>query len=540
MIEKLMGRRGEAIATYLTLAIGTEERCYEDIDKQYSKDVEKYYSIYDNSQPKRAKDFDTFPMQSANYLKKSYSIIKDELTKKQSLWLNRVLKKGYKPTLNFMTTLGSRDVFALEEFVKYYADKLGGLEKISGIYLDRCFYVLMYLASESDKQIMQTELRHNIMSNYAALKTRKSIEDMSMVELQYPSEKRRKEEIVNFLNLDGTVPSDVGMLVENIRLIEETAYFETLGNNLELIDEKSRKTFPLTRFMNSLTMVHDVFNVSHDIHLNTKLNDGIIDGVAKLVAIMEKRTGLKENEVWLATIASFYIYSFAKEIDNLRKSGIGTMEYEYLQKSIEEDKARLSKMDEQENELARLKEELAEMKKENASLKTALKTGEKIIDKQGKEIHRLQDSLDKAQTNSKELIFLREYHYETEKALENPDLEDTNISIDSMTKAMSDFKVAIVGGQVNLVKKLKEAMPYAEFFSEREVSRNMTHIRNKDVIFYSSSHNNHSIYDKVMANLERTDAQLIYLSKHGNLNILIPSMYEKMVSHKLIKDTVIQ
>jgi SepF-like predicted cell division protein (DUF552 family) len=140
-----------------------------------------------------------------------------------------------------------------------------------------------------------------------------------------------------------------------------------------------------------------------------------------------------------------------------------------------------------------------------------------------KEQKRLNAELTKAKDNDKELQFLREFYFNSQT--EHKVSED--ISIESIENYLKSIKGVIVGGHTNLTKKLKEKLPKFDFVAEEETSRNLSFMRNKEIVFISSVHDNHGLYEKVVREISNADIVLTYLEKYQNVDLLLRDIYKK-------------
>ena len=134
--------------------------------------------------------------------------------------------------------------------------------------------------------------------------------------------------------------------------------------------------------------------------------------------------------------------------------------------------------------------------------------------------------IQKYQSEREELIALREYAYRSE-------LEPSQITEDSfadMKKALADKNIAIIGGHINWINKLKQLFPQWLFIhSESYKTIDGKMLEGKDKVYFFTDHISHATYGKFITAVRERKIPFGYL---GTLNIeqIVRQVYEDMNS----------
>lgn len=515
----------------LAVALGTEERCREEIDKIYAANENRYFHYYNTTGIGKIKAFDKFSITTSEYIKKCYGIIiSEEFSKEEkgiSLHIQRLIKKGYKPAFNFNM---HKKWNMLEEFLLWYKERVGGVDKMSGIYLDRSFYVLLYLAYKEGKILVPTEMFEVMDDHYHYLLQSPTLEEITTGEEEKTAGYERLIEKTTFKNQKTT---DVSYVFENIRLIEETKLLEeTEGLNSYGEINDMIKTMPLTRIANAVTIIMETFGLSGDLLRESKLSNKQLEEIAKYIYIIKDKNDLTERESDIVFLVSLMIYAIASEYNNLRKDYYEGLKVKIQEKEEEEAIKEAEIKDKHQMEVSILQEKLRAANESISNLKEIQKNNEKTNKQLEVENKRISVEIEKTKENDKELQFLREFYFNSQ--MENQPLpEDENMN--RILDYLNDVRGVIVGGHTNLTKKLKEKLPSFDFVAEEETSRNISFIKNRDIVFISSVHDNHGLFRKVMKEVGNTDVELTYLEKYQNVDLLLRDIYEKTKSKLVLK-----
>lgn len=515
----------------LAVALGTEERCRDEIDKIYAANESKYFHYYNLTGIGKIKAFDKFSITTSEYIKKCYGIILSEEFDKDEkgipLHIQRLIKKGYKPAFNFNM---HKKWDMLEEFLLWYKEKVGGVDKMSGIYLDRSFYVLLYLAYKERKMLVPTEMFGVMDEHYQYLLQNPTLEEITTAEEEQTI---GYEQLIKKTTFKNQKTSDVSYVFENIRLIEENKLLEEAKelNSYSEINDMIKK-MPLTRIANAVTIIMETFGLSGDLLREAKLSDKQLEEIAKYIYIIKGKNDLTERESEIVFLVSLMIYAVASEYNNLRKDYYEGLKVKIQEKEEEEAIKEAEIKDKHRIEMAVLQEKLRVSNESALNLKEVQKNTEKNNKQLEVENKRLNVELEKTKENDKELQFLREFYFNSQ--LDNRPLPEDE-SMDAIVDYLNTVKGVIVGGHTNLTKKLKDKLPNFDFVAEEETSRNISFIKNRDIVFFSSVHDNHGLFRKVMKEVGNSNTELTYLEKYQNVDLLLRDIYEKTKNKLVLK-----
>lgn len=507
----------------LAVALGSEERCQVDIENKYNSNEKEYFYHYNRTGIGETKIFDKFSIATSEYVKKCYGIIlseeKDGRTNGVPLFIQRLIKKAYKPVFTFnMHT----NWVALEEFFPWFGDKNGGVENISGVYLDRSCYVLLYLAYKEKRKLYKSEMFEVINGHFDYLAHEEDLEEIMESKLHLVDGYKGLLDKITFKN---QVSGDVSYVFENIRLIEEQDLIQDGMDPLDLNEIRGRLTkMPLSRITNALVVIIERFGLSGEFLREVKLGNEKLEVIAKYIYMIKNSTDLTEREAEILFLVALVIYGIANEYNELRSVYYEGLKIKMQEKELAEEKRETALEVKYQKEIADLQDELKKANEKIALQNQLNKNKEQSIKQMELEQKRIDDELAKTKENDKELQFLREYYFNSQ---EEQTLSVVDLSMESVIANLKEVKGVIVGGHTNLTKKLKEVLPNFEFVAASETSRNLSFLRNKEIVFISSVHDSHGMYYKVIKEISRSNTALTYLEKYQNVDLLLKDIYEK-------------
>ncbi|MDU9693321.1 hypothetical protein O0Q50_19300 [Priestia aryabhattai] len=505
----------------LAVALGSEERCRKDIDDFYNKNEKLLFEYYRES--KVGKTFDKSTIKTTEYIKKCFAIIHYQEHKKGDkgipLFIESLIKKAYKPVISF--NMHHRWV-KLEQFIDWYKEGKE-LNSLSGLYLDKCCYVLMYIACKKDKLIYTSEMMDEVNIQFHRLIANHSLEEINKAKIESTVGYKDLLEKLTFKN---QISEDVSFIFENIRLLEEDVLLKHHrgARNRREADALYKKML-LTRVISSLTVIMETFGLSSDFLREAKVGNKQLEEITKFIYVIKNQNNLNERETEIAFVMSLLIYAIATEYNSLREGFYEGLKMKVQEQESKEEEKAAAVVEKYQKEIAELQEQLRMANEKNASLELRLKTSEERIAQLEKESERSLMNLNKANENSKEVHFLREYFFDSHS--NQCIVEENSTNIEDIIKSLDSVKGVIVGGHPNLTKKLKKKLPSFEFIAETETSRDISFVSNRDIVFVSSVHDNHGLYRKVMKGVNNTNTALTYLIKNQNTDLLIKDMLEK-------------
>jgi len=505
----------------LAVALGSEERCRNDIEKFYNANEKTLFEYYKESRV--GKTFDKSTIRTTECIKKCFAIILYQEHKKGErgipLFIESLIKKAYKPVISFnMHHRWSK----LEHFINWYKEDKE-LNSLSGLYLDKCCYVLMYIACKKDKLILTSEMLDTVNVQFHRLIANHSLEQINKVKFEFTV---GYEDLLKRVTFKDQVSEDVSFIFENIRLLEENILLkDNRGARNRREAEALFKKMPLTRVISSLTVIMETFGLSSDFLREAKVGNQQLEEMTKFIYIIKNENDLNERETEIVFVVSLLIYAIASEYNSLRDGFYEGLKMKVQEQESKEEEKAAAVEEKYRKEIAELQEQLRMANEEKASLKSRLATSEKEIARLEKKNVRVELELKKAKESDKELLFLREFFFDNQ--IDEPVMEIDDDSVKASINRLKDLKVVVVGGQSNLIKKMKAVLPHFDYVLESEKGRSLSFVKNRDIVFISSVNNNHNLFDKVVDLTKNTNTKLTYLVKNQNLNILIKDIDKK-------------
>lgn len=526
----------------LAVALGTQERCREDIDKKYEENRHLYQKIYEISGITRSKVFDRHSVTTSEYIKKVYSIILDEHYNNRDIFITKLIKKAYKSAYTYYT---HRNDFVLEMFVDHEQRKAGGLEKLSGIYLDYCFYVMFYLSITQKNKLLRSQLWQTVDDQYKEMLADNELEsglelflkdDLKFFRYTTNPDYTGYEEFLDKITYKGVRGNDVTMVFESLRLKEEMEIIDS--GFIPLSREPNLKNMPMTKITNTLYVILRLFGIEPSLVNEITFSDELLVGLVKYLHVLKNAQDLSDREVEVLFLASLMLHALAKEYNSVRKDHYENLKTQLLKKELEDERAKSQAEMELHSELNTLESRLIKVNKRLKDTQEGSKRKDKEIKSLEVELKRTKIDLDKAKSNDKELQFLRKFYFDS-ISTNTKESDIKELSLEDMTEALSSIKGVIVGGHQKLQNKLKEQLPNFSFIATDEVSRNISFIKNKDIIFFYAENNNHSIFRKVMAEVEKSDVILSYLEGVTNIDLIVKDIYDKTTKEGLLMESLV-
>lgn len=520
----------------LAIALGCEERCRAEIDKAYYLDEKKYLAVYDDTGIEFTNVFSKFTLTTSDYIKKVFSIIVAEQIKGSALITTRVIKKGYKAALTFFT---QRNQVSAELYTYYMAEKEGGLEHLSGLQLDRSYMVLDFLGLHNNKPLMETHLLRETRDRFNFLFLNAGIDDIDILELRSKNNKGY-EDLVAMVTHNNHVSDSVSILFEDAKLNEELKVIDSgLFTDKTITDYLASS--PTGRIINISFILLELFGMSGDILGDAKISRERLISLAKYVQTISNENKMPKRESEIVFLMSLVMYALTQEYDNVRGVHYENAKSNLARRELEQERELADLKVSFENERLETNSVIKDLKLSNASLKKALTQNSLEYSKSLKEAElqnkKLQSELDKVKESEKELDFFRKYYFDTVARSEKDFQNSTKSDIDSLKQDLTSLKGVLIGGHVNLQRKLKEELPSFVFITPDDLNKNLTYVRNYDIIYFYSEHNNHSMFRKLMPTVKNSSVVLSFVSDTTNVDLLIKEMHEHATEEGLLLPT---
>lgn len=128
--------------------------------------------------------------------------------------------------------------------------------------------------------------------------------------------------------------------------------------------------------------------------------------------------------------------------------------------------------------------------------------------------------------NKKELNALRTLLYRMEEETDPASVGAEQLQ--TMTEDVQRKRIVFFGGHPNWIQKTKEFFPDARFLEVEDINRKLTFIQNYDIVCVNADYFNHGFYAKLMNEMPKYSAQLVYVKGATNQERLVADIYEQL------------
>lgn len=130
--------------------------------------------------------------------------------------------------------------------------------------------------------------------------------------------------------------------------------------------------------------------------------------------------------------------------------------------------------------------------------------------------------------NKKELYALRSFLYRHETDAESEDTIPEEAQLQHMLETVQRKRIVFFGGHPNWIQKTKDAFPESRFLEVDDINRKLSFIQNYDVVCINADYFNHGFYDKLMNEIAKYSAELVYVRGATNQERLVKEIYEQL------------
>lgn len=512
----------------LAIALGTQSRIREDIEKEYLSKETVYHKELDYLKNTKISLFDKFTLGTAESIKQSFCIVSYNTIRDNEIVINRLLKRGYRDIFNYYNH-NRLTLLSMELFTSKYAQKAGGMEEVSGMYLDYCYYVLLYLMEFRGGRLHDTGFAERITDQLEAtiydelsirLKMLSNLNGMSN-SVKLKVEQSTEELYEKYSSKRVGLGKTVAILLENIRLKDEKILINT-GRPMVNIEKEIDK-MPNNKIINAMHLILGICGIESSFTNEAEVDEDLFRGIMKTLQLSVLTHGTTKREVEVMFICSLFLYTLSTEYNKVRNvhyEGLKTKVADELNSLKEEYDFKFSGM---ELEIEERTNETLELKRELQDKVSANKVKEEEIRKMQAELKRLKKENSKLKESEKELEELKSY-LDTE-FIDVEELE--KVTLETAIEGLKSIKGVFVGGNTNLQNEIKQVLPDFTFVQASEVSKDLSHLKGKDVIFNSKMSNKHGMYYKLNSLVRGSGTKLVRLDTTTNKELLLKEMYSK-------------
>lgn len=459
---------------FIVEVLGNHPKIYKDIDKIY---MDNRYEFY-----KAAKEHELYNHQiiregsllQEEYCKKVLGILLCTDKEEISLKLLDLIKKGFPYSYTYFN---SHCEINLGKFAKAFTRKFGGPVDNNGIGIDHHAIILLFLAMNSDKKLIQDGDYNKFLNLLNMRWEHYNVENETRLSLK----KASNEDLIAIKNLKKSIYKKYG----KIRNFED------------VIDGKFDQ-----KGLEYISFLFDYENLSSiSIFSDIKFTEKDIDEILYLYILSkENQKDIKNATKFLiAYMYVRYLIKAYKQIKNMYfENNKETMfvELEDLEKSLNSTTEKLFLAKKEINDLC---EKLNALEKEN---------------------NRLKIELELEKRNREELNSLREFLF-------NLDKKEVYIEEDVDFDFLKNYKSVLIGGHERWQQRMKELLPNFIFIHPSQKNFDTNILNGVDILFVYVNYLNHSIYYRVMSAIENNHIKVIYLNQQ-NENQLLKRIYQEI------------
>lgn len=508
---------------FLIVALGGNPFLHSFIDEIYNERRWEYYELYRNSDI--AKDM-LIPMhvtQNEEKMKQVAGIVTWCYEHNDFEKVYRLIKKGYKFSYQYVQQHGSRTV-SFDQFELAFMKKRGGVENVTDLSLFYASCVVLYLCNKENKA-------YNFGSyGRMMIQAMKDLEiGIIAYELRFSKEYREehKDEVNSLFSLYG-IPRNMKEMSMGkfLELFIERQMAEIGSRNPFINAEQARSIVfreGISKYIGSISnwiKVHRINEMDLTESVSITKDDVEVIFLDFIIAKQKNSNNLTDNDrdlyivstLYLKTIINVYLKTKKLYLDDSQEQHY--LEVQKKENSIKEKELALNKQEAEFKEKSRLQDDrIAQLEEELKKTQRALQLA--------------QSELEKREDNSKEVASLREYVYE----LNNEAPIQQEISQEELILRIQRRKIAVIGGDQNWIKKMREILPEVKFVEIESINRDLSYVDNLDAVFVYWSIFKHNFYKKFMKQMAQNDTQLYYLSRTTNVDLVLREM-EKMLRTK--------
>ena len=484
------------------IALGNSRPLRKEIDKEYSKNKLEYYEAAKKAEIHKNSIIYTYPSAVTESITKLAGIYFWCMAQNNFASMEKFIKIGFKNVYDYFK---KNDVIDLHKFVPSIFKNLKDVVKYTEQELADLHSVLYWLClgflKPCELGICEDDVRASIDRIYFG-NIGHNREILKIITKKYQQNINNLHSVYGLNLKKSNNRKSLDMLFYDITILEEfnidgitPAILRNYDKLRPLLGKQSisKYTFMFTRIFNLLGIDSCTFEQS-------ELTTEEFNQIFALYFLSKDEYALPDSERDLFLIALIYIKALIKEYQDTRLV--------YLANAREEnylDTLMLKK--EIDEKLRLLRKEGARYNTENDQLKAKVDQLQTEMSRYERELTRMKRDMEQVESNKKELIALREFMFDQS----NEATQDTDIEPDEYAKTLeilNNKACAIIGGHPNWVRKVKEILPNYSYVDVESLNRGLKYLDKKEIVFVNTDYNSHSLYHKVVAQLEKSETKL--------------------------------
>ena len=506
---------------FIIIAIGSHGFLHNDIHNIYNEKKEIYYNLFKNS------SYYNHPyilsLSASNYkgIQEFCGIYLDEKTSNKDTTM-KLIKKGYRYIYNYIKNKPHIDIYDFRDDFLKYTDRNSFSSTISSFsYFSICIYLCSILNKEISCNSFDIELLSNsfgqilLENNYfdfESLTQNKNINNFINTYRDLGIYKKSfKLPLNNFLTNIGRInqknlrnnvlinysDDDINMISRNTDFFKEIlklAHILKL-NDIDILDLQNVTNITHEKLYTLLSLSNSVID---DLDLNEDEFESLLGSYIMINALIEDYKFTKEN---------YLINSYEDallELNNLKST------YQQKIDILQNNEIIEKKL------ISNLQNNLDKITKDYSIL-------EKNLNQKDEEILKLKNEIEILK-NDKSLL---QGHLDNYKNIFNNSTM-FNIDIKYITNYINSNKCIIIGGDKSWQNGLKMYLPDCKFLSVDDLNRKFDFIKASDKVFFNTSINSHSMFNKVKSAVNKSKALFFYCIPSTNIELSLKDIYLKL------------
>lgn len=505
----------------LILSLGSDERMHEKIDAIYAERKEEFYYHYRTSRFYEHPAFDLYLTKQKQRMHKVTGILYEAVETGNFMDVHRIIKEGYNKLYRY---LDKADKPGYERVLKLLTNGRE-MESVDEQEIINTFVVVLFLLQQFGKNMPLTaefimpylgkavQLQQDTLDTMAGIEKRNTFE-LTTFDKEQMRRFRVKEANYSISNiLDWFIEEETKQKLEAMGK-------DYLGNAYEGTRSSVFRDGKHASLIGALSGLYKTQGISENI-LALKLEPYHLERFFFHFDRLFRENNLPDDLYDAVALTALFGFAVNMEYHDTRKN--------YLKPAEEETFAEMTLIrEEMDKKEASWKREKAQLEHALALAREKNKSVAKNNDHLERENKRLKQDLADSKENEKELIALREFAFSLQQEEEPEKSPATVLS----TPQLDACHVVVVGGHENWANKLREERPAFTFIHPDEKTISLSFLnRHNTVVFFNTTYNNHTIYERVMKEMRKNDNRLFYINERGSNTALLLAKMERMMKN---------
>ncbi|MCB8817375.1 hypothetical protein [Desulfosporosinus shakirovi] len=498
-VDPNQGYLADMILINFLIALGSNTNLHGEIDSIYSSNKLEYYDFYRKSRYKNNRLIFSFPTLYTEQIIKVIGIYYWCNERNQYDLVTNFVRLGYKKVLNYVI---NNEVIYLDDFVNKIFDNTHKFNKVTNQEFNSILAVMFFLCFNQDKTCelgsIGNDIRMKFFEDYNFEKGLPGHEEVG------PQHKAKVKELHDVYWLSSKSKNKT---LDQLMEANEYQISKELDTILHSRRRKINKYYEiLLSYFKSLGIGAYVF--AGESIITSKDFDKLCETFYR-----EQSDGsLTDEECDFFIITCLLISAFVAEYENTRKIYLSNAKDDYYLDT-------LNLKLETEAKLELLRKEKADFKSEIVRLEDLMLSCQDEASRWQREATRLQQELNQAELNKKELLALRDFVFEQQTSKE--ELEDDSNDYSRALESLGKHNYVITGGHANLIKGLKEILPNLIYLDMDNLHKDLRFLDNQEAVFVNTAYLSHAFYYKVMSRMETNKTRLFYLSSSSVRGVVL-------------------